>query len=263
MTPVAESCPAAPWRVTVLGSGTGLPHPTRHSAGYLLQTPAGAALVDCGSGSTWRLVQAGVSLTDLARVFITHTHADHVGDLVALVHALRNPETRRTRDLPLYGPAGLGDFLQRVVFSWVGQPKGFSLPVHEPGEIPWDWDGIQVTALHTRHVESMASLAWRFSDGQRHVVFSGDAEFTPELAAFCTGAHLAILDASFIESTRKPGHMTAGDCGRMAAAAGVGRLLLTHFYPIPGDDAQRVDEAARHFAGPIQLAQDLGVVDVV
>ncbi len=50
--------------------------------------------------------------------------------------------------------------------------------------------------------------------------------------------------------------MHAGDCGKVAEAAGVGRLILSHFYPV----AERYDvkrQAARHFAGRIARGRDL------
>jgi ribonuclease BN (tRNA processing enzyme) len=50
--------------------------------------------------------------------------------------------------------------------------------------------------------------------------------------------------------------MDAGDCGRVAQAAAVKRLILSHFYPI----AERYDvkqQAARHFKGRIVTGRDL------
>jgi ribonuclease BN (tRNA processing enzyme) len=55
--------------------------------------------------------------------------------------------------------------------------------------------------------------------------------------------------------------MHAGDCGRVAAAAGVKRLILSHFYPV----AERFDvkrQAARHFQGRIDKGRDLMTLKV-
>jgi ribonuclease BN (tRNA processing enzyme) len=49
--------------------------------------------------------------------------------------------------------------------------------------------------------------------------------------------------------------MTAHDCGRVAAVAGVQRLILSHFYPV----AERYDvrtQARQAFDGRITMAKD-------
>jgi ribonuclease BN (tRNA processing enzyme) len=50
-------------------------------------------------------------------------------------------------------------------------------------------------------------------------------------------------------------HLHAGECGQVAAEAGVGRLVLSHFYPI----AERYnirEQAGEAFGGPITIGRD-------
>ncbi len=55
-------------------------------------------------------------------------------------------------------------------------------------------------------------------------------------------------------------HTTAADCGRIAAAAGVKTLVLSHFVP-PDDpaitDDMWLEEARAHFDGRIVVGKDL------
>jgi hypothetical protein len=53
-------------------------------------------------------------------------------------------------------------------------------------------------------------------------------------------------------------HTTAEDVGRMAAAAGVKQLVLTHVIP-GGDepDSFYTDAVKRHYKGPVTVARDL------
>jgi ribonuclease BN (tRNA processing enzyme) len=63
----------------------------------------------------------------------------------------------------------------------------------------------------------------------------------------------------FIRHMREE-HVTPEDVGRMAAAAGVKTVVLTHFSPTvdPKDDHQRyVDGARKFYSGQILLAKDL------
>ena len=48
--------------------------------------------------------------------------------------------------------------------------------------------------------------------------------------------------------------MTAGEAGRIAARAGVGRLLLTHLDP-SRDAAATLAQARAEFGGPVDLAR--------
>ena len=48
--------------------------------------------------------------------------------------------------------------------------------------------------------------------------------------------------------------MTAEQAGELAGRAGAGRLLLTHLLPNAGPELGEL--AARHFAGPIDLARE-------
>ena len=50
-------------------------------------------------------------------------------------------------------------------------------------------------------------------------------------------------------------HLTPSRAGELAKLAGAGKLVLTHFYPVFGDE--RPDETAgRIFEGPVKAARD-------
>ena len=59
------------------------------------------------------------------------------------------------------------------------------------------------------------------------------------------GADLLVLEAA--NPFKVPGHLTPAEAGRLAAQAGVARLLLTHFYP-PCDAVDVVALAAQEFS---------------
>ena len=101
--------------------------------------------------------------------------------------------------------------------------------------------------------------------GGTRLVYSGDTRPTERLIEAARGADILIhesggLDANAAE-VHRPGHSTAGDAGRVAAAAGVRRLILTH---LPSDPlaAPMLDEARAAFGGPVDLAADLALIDI-
>ena len=104
---LAQSCPAGPATVQILGSGGPAVNPERASASYLLWVDGQArVLVDMGGGAFLRFGQSGAKTSDLALVAISHLHPDHVSDLPAFLWL---SHTIRTEPLPIVGPsAGKG-----------------------------------------------------------------------------------------------------------------------------------------------------------
>jgi ribonuclease BN (tRNA processing enzyme) len=69
-----------------------------------------------------------------------------------------------------------------------------------------------------------------------------------------------VPNASTLRAHIVGSHTSAEDCGRVAAAAGVKTLVLSHL--VPPDDPEVTEEmwadaARRHFAGEIVVGRDL------
>jgi ribonuclease Z len=247
-------------RLIVLGSGTGVPSLRRNAPGYLLQAAELRVLIDCGSGTLLQLERAGESYRALDVVLITHTHADHIADLVPLLHALHHtPGFERTRGLTVVGPPDVRAWLEHCAGRLLGTRRTFDLEIMDMPEV-LSVGGVRVSAGPTRHTD--ASLAYRFDHGGRSIVITGDAELDDRLMQLSSGADLLVADCSFPDELATGGHMSATACGRLAHGARVGRLLLSHLYPTPQPDALRVEQASAVYSGPIALAEDLLTVEL-
>lgn len=73
-------------KVTLLGTGVGIPQPGRSQSAILVEAEK-PLLLDCGAGTLLRLDQAGIDVENLEVVLLTHLHLDHVSDLLALANA--------------------------------------------------------------------------------------------------------------------------------------------------------------------------------
>ncbi|MBF0145945.1 MAG: ribonuclease Z [Magnetococcales bacterium] len=240
----------------VLGSGTGIPSPSRNSAGYHLEAGGLNLLIDCGPGTLRRLVRARKGITSLDAVFITHTHPDHVGDLTSLIHGLRIGATGRRKKLTVYGPPGFRDFFDRIVMTQVRLPDHFTIEALEVEETI-TLGSLVVRTFPVRHVESLNSVAYRFEEAGAAIVFSGDCDYDQTLIDGSRNADILILDCCTLDSDKMEGHLSAGLAGLVAAKAGVKHLIPTHFYPIPAADSEREQECRIQFSGKITLAEDL------
>lgn len=240
----------------VLGSGTGVPSLHRHAAGYLLEGEGTRWLIDCGSGTLLQLERLQRGFHTLDGAFITHTHADHIGDLAPLVHAFRLPGMERSKPFHLFGPPGFVDFFDRIIAPVAAVPDRFPFYVAEISAAT-EQAGLTVLSHPTVHSSRMASVAYRFAQGGKSVVFTGDCDYEAGLVEFARGADLLVIDCSTLDADKVKGHLSAGLVGLVAAKAGVGRLMPTHFYPMAGTDSHREAECRIHFSGPIQMAEDL------
>lgn len=101
-------------KLTVLGSGNGVPTATRGCPGYLLRGGGETVLLDPGPGTLAAAARAGVSAGEVTGVLISHLHVDHHLDLAALLFARRSGRFRGAPDLRVLGPRGL----ERVHALW-------------------------------------------------------------------------------------------------------------------------------------------------
>ena len=81
----------------------------------------------------------------------------------------------------------------------------------------------------------------------------GDSE---EIVALGRRADLLILECSMPDARKVEGHLTPGECGRIARQAQARRLALTHFYPIV-ELAPARRSVRRAYSSPLTLARDL------
>ncbi len=73
----------------VLGSATPNPDPDRAGSAVAVLDGHDWVLVDCGRRATMRALTAGLDLTRLVAVFVTHHHSDHLSDMATIAIARR------------------------------------------------------------------------------------------------------------------------------------------------------------------------------
>jgi ribonuclease BN (tRNA processing enzyme) len=251
---------SATW--SVVGAGAILPRVGYGCSGYVLRPAEGApvTLFDCGPGTIRNLPALGVSLGEVRRVVLSHFHPDHCLDVFALAFARYVPGFDAP-PMELIGPRGLSAWLARgaeALGRWVEFQDTRIVEVEPADEVQeFELADLRLRHVHTRHTDT--SLAWRaeLADGAS-VTYSGDSGETAALIELARECDLFACECSFPEEEAVPNHLTPAGAGRLARAAAVRRLLLTHFYPSQDPDRAR-HEAGQVFDGPIETARDGGV----
>lgn len=274
-------------RVIILASGGGpRPRRDRGATAHAVIVDGVLYVVDCGNGVARQLAQAGVPLPSLRHVFVTHHHSDHNADygnllwlawasgLATRVDAWGPPPLERMTRLFLEMNAY--DIDTRIADE--GRPPLAPLiHVHEltqAAPVMRD-ERVTVTAALVDHPPVVPAFAFRFDGPDRSVVFSGDTTRSDNLVRLAQGADVLIHETLWVPAVdrlvaRNPhatmlkkhiidSHTAVEDVGRVAAAAGVRTLVLSHL--VPADDPTITDDmwigAARpHFTGDIMVARD-------
>jgi ribonuclease BN (tRNA processing enzyme) len=272
----------------LLGTGGGpTPKVERSSPANALRVDGHTYIIDCGNGVGRQLARAGVSLESLASVFVTHHHADHNGDLGALLHAAWS---QISDPLLVTGPPPLKKVLASY-FAMQAYDMAMRIAsegrepleeligmveITEPGVVYRD-DLVMVTAARVQHPPMEYAFAYRFDTADRSVVFSGDTVPLQAVADLAKGADVLVHEAIYTPAIDELAHLFKGptwrehmlgghtsveDAAGIAAAAGVGTLVLNHLFP--PDDSVSEDRwiacAHTRFDGRVVVGRDLLVV---
>jgi ribonuclease BN (tRNA processing enzyme) len=242
--------------LTVLGSAGSHTGPGSACSGYLFRADGRQLLVDCGNGSTANL-QRFTRFEDLDAVLITHRHVDHCIDLIGMYYGLRFHRDGAKR-IDLYAAGEVVDTLTSLLSSdsELGFLEAFDVREVTGGD-RFEVGPLQVELADSIHPVPTVSAAVEY-DGVR-VVYSSDSAGGERLRDFARGADLFLCEATWQgDAGDHPEglHLTARDAGRVATAAGVDRLVLTHILGSLDREVSR-EQAAETFAGELEVARDL------
>jgi len=243
-------------------------------------------VIDCGMGVSRQLASAGVPLASVKYILISHHHSDHNLEYANLVYnawaaGLSTP-------IHSFGPKGLEamtrtywelnkfDVETRIEDEGRPDPRKLLIAkdIAEEGVVLQTAD-VKVTAFRTPHPPIMDNFAYKFETPDGVIVFSSDTAYNPKLAEFAKGADVLVHEALYVPwvdrlvarvkngATLKKhlleSHTAVEDVGKIAAAAGVKVLVLSHL--VPGDldvtDDTWTEGVKKNFSGKIVVARDL------
>ena len=259
--------------IIFLGTGAGLSTKRAHTA-IALRCPDGTTLLLDGSSGNSALRHgeiAGIRSYDYDHVLLSHDHQDHLSGLM-FVQGNRSREIPDENPLSIFGSSLALDGLRKAavagkvpdirdgaafnhsgkqVMRWQQITPGQKLELG-PDTVAWSFD--------VDHIPG--SVGWRVESGGLAVVFSGDTTYSRGLVEAAQGADLLIHEALATDAAHDMAasrlHSTSGDAARTAEQASVKQLVITHIdNAFHEDPTPLLEDAARHYTGPIGAAHDL------
>ncbi len=285
-------------RVTVLGSGN--PWNTRAQASASMLVEVGnperdILLFDIGSGSTANYASLKLPINKLNKVFLTHLHADHMGDLITLSGSW-SKVGRADGPVYVWGPSGteprLGTrhFVEAIeeALAWdtaagsgAINPESMKIVVSEHDfsktQVMYEENGVKLTSFPVIHALSGA-VGYRLDFAGLCFVFSGDTragwplvraseggvdllihECFPPAAALAAASGLSIERATIALNAAHTSPKAAGKVFGLVKPRMAG---LYHTLLSPQVIHMVFSELTSVYSGPVVQTQDLTVFNV-
>lgn len=283
-------------RVTILGSGDPFVKKAQAAASVLIEVgneERDFFFFDLGSGALANFNSLGLPITSTTKLFLTHLHADHVGDVPTLLGSFA--KSGRRDPVEVWGPAGDTKELGTIAFaghiekaalwdirSLSGHPdqSGAKLiakevPYDKPATI-YEKNGVKISSFPVMHVQNGA-VGYRLDYKGNSVVYSGDTRPCQYVVDACDGADLLIHETFpsvkiFAKKAAVPDaqaafivnnfHTSPTMAGKVFKKAGARMSVMWHI----GIDHETVgsvfEEMQKVYDGPATIAQDLTVFNI-
>lgn len=218
--------------LTVLGCSPSWQNTGDACSSYLVDAPGTRLLIDCGNGAFARLREV-TDYASIDAIAITHTHGDHILDLLPFAYALLYSPRALSEGLrrpTLLLPPGGGDRL-RQIFGLIDRAAllddAFAVVEYEAAD-PVQVGSLVLEFTEVPHFITTHAVSVRTQAGGRFV-FGADHRPCGEILDFARGADLLMLEATLLQpESGVRGHMTSVEAATTARDAGAARLVLTH-----------------------------------
>ena len=268
-------------QITMLGTGNATVSQIYNTC-FLLQTSSTLLLVDAGGGNgiLAQLRKAGVLISDIHHLFVTHAHTDHVLGVIwvirmvaqckgyeGLLHVYGNDKVMKVIKTiidMILAKKQLAKVAERVVFHQLEDGDSF-----EVGDMKLECFDIQ--SAKEKQFGFRAELPSSDESGKPLVLAClGDEPYNEQNRRYIVGADWMMCEAFCLYADRdtfKPYekcHSTALDAGKLAEELGVKNLILYHTEEktLANRKENYTREAAENFKGRIFVPDDLEVIEL-
>ncbi len=153
--------------ITFLGTSSMIPTKRRNQSAVLVRFGTEGILFDCGEGTQRQLKLAGISLTKVTKVLISHWHGDHTLGLPGLLQSLAASESNKK--IELYGPAETKKRMKAIFDSFIFDSNNLDISVNEiSAGVVFDGAEFQIVSEKLKH--GVPIVAYSFVEKDRRKV---------------------------------------------------------------------------------------------
>jgi len=218
-------------KIIFLGTGTGIPEKNNSSSSTLIKSENKLLLFDIGHGTLRQLARKGIEITEIDALFITHTHIDHISDLLPLLFAFKYPVKPRKKDFYIFGSKTTIKKLNKLITLFNEQLKtdNYSLKLNSIEKKNINFGNIILKSFKTFH--SYESVGFEIEKGNKKIILTGDTEFREELLKYFKKADILIIECSF--PIKVDGHINPDDVNEiLKRGKTIKKIAINHRYPV-------------------------------
>ena len=293
--PGTEALQPDEMRIVALGTGMPSPRPKQAAACFLVELGNGDKFFfDLGAGCHERIAAQKIPYDFIDKVFISHLHVDHYGDLASFW--LGGTTMNRLTPLRIWGPSGQTpeygtayamEKMQEMYVWDVGTRAGFidfrggQLEVHEfpyetDNEVIFDENGVVIRSFPAIHALD-GSVSFILEWNGLKFVYGGDTAPNKWYIEYAEGADVAIHESFLAPSllVTKQGfaplealnvgtqaHTSPAQFGKVMSLVKP-RIAIGYHFQNDFDIAPAVRDGIRQtYGGPLDLATDFMVWNV-
>ena len=239
-------------KLVLLGTGGYFPTSRRHTACMML--PEIGVVLDAGSG----MCRLGEHLqTDRLEIFLSHAHLDHILGLTYLINVVPDDVEHRT---VVRGEASKLAAVREHLFAepiFPIAPRFRLEPIGDACPLP---GGGTLTHFPLTHPGGTIGFRLDWPDRSMAYVTDTTASANADYVQRIRGVDLLVHEAYFAEDVDNlpaiTGHSWLQPVAEVAAAAGVGRLVLVHINPLTKSDDEFDLIAARRIFNNVEIGVD-------
>jgi len=239
-------------KLLLLGTTGYHPNQRRHTACLML--PELGVVLDAGSAMFRVRDHLATPTLD---VFLSHAHLDHIMGLTFMFDVLHGRDMQR---VTVHGEPAKLDAIRTHLFSELLFPvePPFEMQVIEQNtKLP---DGGTLTHFPLKHPGGSIGMRLDWPDRSMayvtDTVASKDADYVEKICGVDLLIHECYFGDDMAEQAELTGHSCLTQVAEVAAAAGVGRLVLVHINPLLDSDDQLDLAAARKIFPHIEIGVD-------